>query len=300
MKSLIKWGLAAVIAVGTLLPSAAFAQGYSDVTEKDTHYENILAAQELGLMTGYADGTFQSSKPLQRANVIKALGKLQLGLIGETLETYPYYAPRPFRDIPRTHPDKELFKYSIIVRDAGIFEGDSNGNVNPDKLMTRQQMAKVLVNAFGLWQVGDIDETAITDLDQAAWYFQDYILLLSHYGVTTVSEYRPLATTTRGQFASFLVRAYDVMTDSPVEYIEEYYADLLPGEQPELPDRLYVFLQNGAMFYTPVEWDMSELDTSTPGEYVITGTLKEFPGETAVAMIYVYAEDEWLEDEQVE
>ncbi|MCM3088682.1 S-layer homology domain-containing protein [Bhargavaea ginsengi] len=298
MKSLIKLGLAAVIAAGTLLPSAAFAQGYSDVSEKDTHYENILTAQELRLMTGYADGTFQSSKPLQRANVIKALGKLQLRLTGETLETYPYYGTRPFRDIPRTHADKELFKYSIIVKDAGIFEGDPNGNVNPGKLMSRQQMAKVLVNAFGLWDAEDLEDTVITDLDQAAWYFQDYILLLSHFGVTTVTEYRPLATTTRGQFASFLVRSYDVMFDSPIDSIDEYYVDLLPGEQPELPDHVFVYLENGNMFSTPVVWDMDGIDLNTPGEYVITGTLKEFPGEVATATIYVYSEDEWLEIEE--
>ena len=41
--------------------------------------------------------------------------------------------------------------------------------------------------------------------------------------------------------------------------------DLQSGEQPELPDRLYVLLQNGTMFYTPVEWDVIELDTSAPG-----------------------------------
>ncbi|MCM3087993.1 S-layer homology domain-containing protein [Bhargavaea ginsengi] len=80
MKTFYKWGLAAIMAAGMFLPSGAFAGSYTDLAENDAHYDNILTAQELGILTGYPDGTFQSSKKLQRANVIKALGKFQLKL----------------------------------------------------------------------------------------------------------------------------------------------------------------------------------------------------------------------------
>lgn len=296
MKWFIKWGLAAVIAAGAWLPSAASAaQEYSDVTEKDAHYETIMAAQELGLLTGYADGTFKSSKPLQRGNVIKALGKLQLRMLGDTLETYPYQGTRPFRDIPRSHADQELFKYSIIVKDAGIFEGDPNGNVSPGKLMTRQQMAKVLVNAFGLWDFDSLDQVKVTDIDKAFWEYQDYILLLSYHGVTNVSEFRPLASTTRGQFASFLVRSYEKMMNSPIESIDEHFEFLLKGETPELPEAVYVYLENGMSFLTPVEWNLDGFDPHTPGEYILTGTMKDFPDETTIATIWVCEDDECLD-----
>ena len=37
MKTVYKWGLAAIMAAGMFLPSAAFAGGYTDLAEIDAH-----------------------------------------------------------------------------------------------------------------------------------------------------------------------------------------------------------------------------------------------------------------------
>lgn len=273
MKNVMKWGLAAVIAAGTLLPSAAFAEGYTDLADNDAHYDNILTAQDMGILTGYPDGTFRSSQKLLRANVIKALAKFELEMTGETLDTYPVNGVKAFKDIPATYPDKELYKMSLIVRAAGIFDGDPNNNANPAQLMSRQQMAKVLVNAFLLEDLADVDAD-VRDLDKAAPYFREHIEILSENGVTAVTQFRPTETTTRGQFASFLVRSFDAMMMAPiVSVVQPEPVTTMIGVAPELPESVEVELSNGIFAETYVEWDTSGWDLERAGTYTITGAI---------------------------
>ena len=51
----------------------------------------------------------------------------------------------------------------------GIISGDENGNFNPEKFVTREEFAKMLVMAFGMSDKGaDID---FDDVDDAEWYY---------------------------------------------------------------------------------------------------------------------------------
>ncbi|SEI93431.1 S-layer homology domain-containing protein [Bhargavaea ginsengi] len=273
MKSMLKWGLAAVIAAGTLLPSAAFAEGYTDVKETNTHYDNILIAQELGILSGYPDGTFRPNQKLTRAHVIKALGKFELEMAEKTMDTYPVAGVKPFRDIPPTSRDQELYKLSLVVKAAGIFDGDPNNDAKPANLMSRQQMAKVLVNAFWLEDLEDVDAD-VRDLDKAAPYFRDQIKILSENGVTNVTEFRPTETTSRAQFASFLVRSFDAMLAAPIEsVIDPEPVTTTVGVEPELPESVEVVLTNGIIAETYVDWDTSGLNLKEVGRYTITGEI---------------------------
>ncbi|MBY6273032.1 MAG: hypothetical protein CW346_12555 [Bacillaceae bacterium] len=94
------------------------------------------------------------------------------------------------------------------MKAAGVMTG-SQGKLNPAQNITREQMAKVLVEAFDLTKPADFT-SKITDLDKADPSFRDYIQTLEANGVTVVTEYRPKDSVTRAAFASFVKRALDV------------------------------------------------------------------------------------------
>lgn len=195
----------APVAGAEVNPNSEFA--FSDVSADYTHYENIYKAYEAKFMSGYQDGTFKPLQDLTRGNVVKALGKYVVATSGKELSEFDVSNVTPFSDVPATTTDKELYNYSLIVKQAGIFSG-SNNKLMPAQDITRQQMAKVLVNAFDLKDLPG-DQSKVTDNDKAFAEFVPYINILSENGVTDVSNFRPTETTVRGQFASFLVRAHE-------------------------------------------------------------------------------------------
>lgn len=198
----------APVAGAEVNPKSEFA--FSDVSVENTHYENIYKAYEAEFMSGYQDGTFKPFQDLTRGNVVKALGKYVVATSGKELSDFDVSNVTPFSDVPATTADKELYNYSLIVKQAGIFSG-SNNKLMPAQNITRQQMAKVLVNAFDLKDLPG-DQSKVTDNNKAFAEFVPYINILSENGVTSESSFRPTETTVRGQFASFLVRAYEAST----------------------------------------------------------------------------------------
>ena len=67
------------------------------------------------------------------------------------------------------------------VAKLGIFEGDANGKFNPSSPITRAQIAKVLVVAFGLENNGG--SVAFSDVPQNSWA-NGYISTLASNGIT--------------------------------------------------------------------------------------------------------------------
>ena len=177
-----------------VVPSALAAVTFSDVPATDTHYENISKAVELGLFKGKGDGTFGPYENITRGQVAKVLANYVVNQEGLTYATYIEKhnltkTVAPFNDVPSTHADSELFNASLIVKSSGIFTG-SNNNLMPSNFIVRQQMAKVLVNGFGLKDLpGDLSK--VTDNNTAYAEFVPHINILSENGVTTEEAFRP-------------------------------------------------------------------------------------------------------------
>lgn len=226
MKSLVGGVLVAGLFIGGIANVGATSI-HKDVNTSNTHYKNILTAAELGFMSGYGDGTFKPFRELTRSDVIKTLGKYVLKEKGQTLDTYDMSGVSEFSDVPSDHADQELYKYSLIVKKEGIFTGNNN-RLMPLDLISRQQMAQVLVNAFDLERASGV-EPKVGSAKNVESQFREAVQILSTNGVTTVSDFRPTESTLRGQFATFLVNAYDVKLNGPIE---------LPVEkEPEKPGK---------------------------------------------------------------
>ncbi|MGY3187911.1 C40 family peptidase [Lysinibacillus sp. TE18511] len=67
------------------------------------------------------------------------------------------------------------------VSKLGIFDGDGNGKFNPSSPITRAQISKVLVHAFGLEQQGDV--VTFTDAPSNHWA-NEFVSILASNGIT--------------------------------------------------------------------------------------------------------------------
>ncbi len=83
-----------------------------------------------------------------------------------------------FTDVSSSHPQ---FNVIVAAADAGIFSGDNNGQFKPNDHLTRGQLAKVLVEAYGL--TGSTSQT-FTDVSPSHWA-HGYINTLAANGITT-------------------------------------------------------------------------------------------------------------------
>ncbi|WP_419957459.1 S-layer homology domain-containing protein [Psychrobacillus psychrotolerans] len=218
-KKFLAGAASATLVATAIVPTALAAEvetaatDFSDVAATHTHYAAIMQAVERGLFDGYTDGTFKPENSIDRKGVVKSLAKYVIAQ--SEYKTFEEYITAnkladkvtPFNDVPATHGDAELFNASLIVKDSKIFTG-SNNNLMPANVITRQQMAKVLVNGFGLKDLAGV-ESEVTDTDKAQAEYVNFINILSENKVTEVTTFNPTGAVKRGQMASFLNRAFD-------------------------------------------------------------------------------------------
>lgn len=220
MNKFLTGAITATMVASAVAPVAALADenaiDFSDVRKDSSHYPNVVKAAERGLMTGYQDGTFKPLISMNRGQVVKALGKYIVGQEGVSLDQYVENHDlvenvTPFTDVPEDYRDQELFKYSLVVKDAQVFRGNNN-HLTPSNDITRQQMAQVLVEAFGLEDIEGVD-AEVADIDTVFETYVGYVEILAKNEVTQADDgkFRPAESVTRQQMASFLNRSYDAV-----------------------------------------------------------------------------------------
>ncbi|WP_337019926.1 S-layer homology domain-containing protein [Oceanobacillus massiliensis] len=203
--------MAAATAIAGIAPMVASADevtNFTDVTPDSSHYDAVQWASQNGI-TGYLDGSFGVGEDLSREHAAVFFNR-----IFDLPEASASEVEEYFDDVTADH------RYAAdiaAVAKAGIFSGD-NGNFNPTQSLTRQQMAKTIVERFGFENTGV--ETGI-NLDNVHESYQDYVTILAQYGITTeLDDFRPGETVKRQQFASFLYRAVNADTEvAPVENV---------------------------------------------------------------------------------
>ena len=207
-------GAASAALVASAVAPVAFAAEFTDVKDNNSHKAAIDALSDAKVISGYPDGTFQPNKTLTRSDVVKLMGKW---LVSEGHKVPADYKTKPrFSDLKTTSND-ELLKMSALVFDNGVFVGKPDGTLDPAADITRENMAIVIVRAFD--RVYDVDLVShvkaqtdfkkdVTDLGKAKAEARPAIDVLDYFDITNPAapEFNPKATTTRGQFASFLYK----------------------------------------------------------------------------------------------
>ncbi|MFJ7186817.1 S-layer homology domain-containing protein [Lysinibacillus xylanilyticus] len=185
----------AVVAIAPASADAA-AVSFKDVPANSTHAEAISNLVERGIINGFPDGTFGPNKTVTRGQAAKIIaGMLEL-------DTKNVKNPN-FKDVKTTD---EFYGAIAALKAEGIISGNADGTYGQKDPLTRGQMAKILVEAFDL--EGEA-KTPFTDVP-ANNIFAKYIEVLYANDVTkglTATTFGPKELVTRGQLASFVVRA---------------------------------------------------------------------------------------------
>lgn len=229
--------LAVPVAVAPLVQAAETQPTFTDVPKTHPSFAIIHEMRDTGIINGYPDGTFQPAKEIKRSHVAE--------LLARALPLEPVRDAKEFSDVPVTHPYYEAIQK---VQRAGIIDG-SDGKFNPDKPLTRVQMAKILTLAFDLKVKADYD---FPDVATTHWG-NEYVRALYSNGITTGSNgyYKPNDAVTRAHYATFLHRLLNIDPDFVPKPIPK--PEVKPEPKPQPPIIIPVEDQEDA-YGRPISW----------------------------------------------
>lgn len=193
---------AAVVTSMVIVPvastSAAETKTFSDVKDDFWAAKEIYSLVEKGIIKGYPDHTYKPEQSIIRGHVAN--------LLAEALKLPVPTNLKAFDDVKE---NSEFAKGAAATKQAGIFQGYDN-KLSPEGVLTREQMASVLVRAFDLKTLVNGEDIAFKDLDKANKEHKEDIMLLAQHGISIGDEngyYDPQEPVTRASFAVFLERA---------------------------------------------------------------------------------------------
>ncbi|MBE4941915.1 S-layer homology domain-containing protein [Bacillus thuringiensis] len=135
----------------------------------------------------------------------------------------------PFTDINGHLFEKEI----LALAKAGLVNGFGDGKYGPDDILTREQMAQVLTNAF---KFKSTKTTTFTDVDKNSWALKA-ISALEENGVTIGigdNMYSPKMFVTREAYSQFLYNSINaVEKETKPEEKPEVKPDPKPETKPE-------------------------------------------------------------------
>lgn len=172
----------------------AMAKTFSDVPSTYWAKAEIEFLTEREVINGYADGRFGITDPITRAEaaaiIIRSLGWDVSG------------QPDPgYSDVSSSH---WAYDEIAMMKHAGFFSLEDK--FEPTKLVTRAEMAQMIVNTFDLRSTSGAKFTDVKRGDPA----YDEIMIMAANRITTGYEdgtFRPDAEVSRSEFAVFVVRA---------------------------------------------------------------------------------------------
>ena len=179
------------------------AEFFPDINRNELAVSTTFLQHE-GIISGYEDGFFRPNQVLNRGQAANILVQaLELtpvrvsGTIFADLSTENYFIQSA----------ETLFTAEVLG--GSPIEG---GRVNfmAGSSLTREQMAKILVNAFGLEDTGE--KVFVRDLSEAGTDQRKKIQILAQHGITALIDgyFNPKDPVTRGQFTLFLQRALEL------------------------------------------------------------------------------------------
>lgn len=245
MRKLLPALLALLLVFSMSVQSTFAAVSFKDV---DTGYwasKVIEQYSKQGIINGFEDGTFRPEAPVTRAQAAVMLARA-LELDVENAKAVSY------KDVDAKHG---AYKAIAAVTNAGIMSG-FEGKFNPQKPLTRGQMATILAGAFDL--VGE-GKANFKDVTKKHANYAAIDALFAHAVTTGYDDqtFKPNKPTTRAHFVVFLSRILDKAPAEKAEIVnvlEEVYAN-------EFELDTYTF--EGSMNLGLLFPDMGELDAET-------------------------------------
>ncbi|MCE4045804.1 S-layer homology domain-containing protein [Lysinibacillus fusiformis] len=230
MKNLLKSFAKVTLVAGLSLPiffgnhDLASAATFKDVDSKHWAYQNVEKVSSQKLVAGYQDGTFKPSNNVTRAEFATFLSRMFDGTD---------HIAESFTDVADTHWAKDAIEEGLAL--GFIQENDfKNNKFDPNKAMTRQEIAKWLANGLTASnsQYGEIASTIqegkYTLLPVAEYYKgglskSEYgnVGLMLGTGIMSGFEdgsFKALGNTNRAEVATILIRFDETMKKKPTDF----------------------------------------------------------------------------------
>ncbi|WP_456277599.1 S-layer homology domain-containing protein [Bacillus sp. AK128] len=190
-------GIQAVETTTTLTPKDV--NDFKDINDEHEFYKYVRDLAQKGYIKGIAEDTYGTYQSINRAQAAKIIA-LAAGYDISTLEN------PGFRDVVENGTDAEYawaYPYVAALENDGVLKGYTvNGEreFRPRETVTREQMAKMLVNAF------ELSAEPIEEPNDPATWSDGYIQTLINTEVTTMSfeNFGKTNKTTRGHLAKFV------------------------------------------------------------------------------------------------
>ena len=178
---------------------------FRDVTSTHWAFDSVERAAELGLVTGYSDGTFRSDTPVTRAQVVLMLWRM---------------CGKPAAAKAASFADASADWYQDALSwavEEGYVNGLSDTRFGPDAPITRQQAMAILfrlnggqsgteLTLTGIYEQTFADSTTIASWAKNATWWAVYHELVSGVGGSRIA---PEANASRAQIAAILLRYAD-------------------------------------------------------------------------------------------
>ena len=141
MKNL-KKTLAVVLAFAMVLSMGFSAFAYTDVTAGTKVAEAVGVLSNLGIFTGFEDGTFKPEDTVTRAQMAAIICRT----LGYEDQAQSSAGSTIFNDVPASH---WASGYVNVAQSLQIVNGYGDGNFGPEDQVTYEQAVKMIVGALG-------------------------------------------------------------------------------------------------------------------------------------------------------
>lgn len=181
-----------------LTANAAIIMKFSDLNKQHPAYASVLYVTSMDYINVYKDATFKPKKAVTKADAAKFVGKAN-DISG---------AVRLSNSISFKDVSHKTSNYSYIISLTAIDAFDKNTKFYPDNTITRQEAAKLFVNAFSLPIHTGQEFVDITKKNS----YKDYISTAASYNIlkgNSSKKFYPKKKMNRADFAIALKKALD-------------------------------------------------------------------------------------------
>lgn len=264
-KQLLTVVLAVFMLFGHVTQVFSQEQKFSDIPLNHWAAEYIYELSDLGVTTGYQDGTYKPNN-----NIIRAESSV---MIVRALKLETTNRQSSFFDVSQNH-----WAYSSIsaASEESIFKGN-NGYFYPNNNITRAEMAAVLYRSFNVELGPEIK--SFSDISSRHWAYNEINSLASNKIINGYQDntFRANNPITRAEFAAMLVRAlnYVKVRDAKV-YLNSHI-----NMTQQFLDKLFVSEDGSDVFTTDLWIDQEKYNTAVEEIRIATEVLNN-PNVTLV------------------
>lgn len=193
-----------------LTANAAIIMKFSDLSKQHPAYASVLYVTSMDYMNVYKDAKFKPKKAVTRADAAKFVGKAN-DLSGSAKLSNNI----SFEDV-----SYKTSNYSYIIALTAIDAFDSNDKFYPKSTITRQEAAKLFVNAFNLSIHTGKQYEDVTKENS----YKDYISTAAFYNIlkgSSSKKFYPKKKMNRADFAIALKKALDAKEELDATLSEE-------------------------------------------------------------------------------